>query len=227
MKKDKITEEIFQALKVIEYEEVTFEKRKKRLLEKYVEIYNSNNRSYEDEDLIARKIYLEKSLENFKSAFIGLVLGGLTSYILKIIEFQGVNLIETTGRTILNCFIISFHIIVFFVMAKIISDQMTQSDRSFSRYNTNEFEIELIDAILKEKYRLNEVKETILNTYSNNNTSIELQDCDQTREENSTNESQSAENDNNIVSEVQQNGESEDSNDETEVQDAGVPNAGS
>lgn len=164
MKKDKITAEIIGAINKIESNEKDFTKRRQKLIEKYIEIYTSPDIT--STDLIKRKNYILHWGNHYLTVFLGLILSEFVTYILNALDvFQDVNIpiIQTEGDylglIVMVCISIG-------VSVKL-SDLFTYSNDIHIRYNTMEFEVNLIDEILEKECHLMSIKQKIIDVRCN------------------------------------------------------------
>lgn len=156
--KDKITAQVLDAVTKIEKEEVTFEKRLQCLLDEYKQIYKVDNVTYED--LIKRKIYLKRSKENWNVVLLSLLLSGGTTYLIKAIDRYNINIIALGEFNIaIDIFI---YMLFAFILYVIIDKILIKFDFRCDKYNQYDFEIDLIDTIIKEHFQLDSVKKDIL-----------------------------------------------------------------
>lgn len=158
MKTDKITAQIIDAVKRIESDTQDFAERRHKLLEKFKEIYTASDLCYED--LIARKSFLQNSRKNYLSILLTLLLGLFVSYV-----FNVWNIVTITNPYIqigLNVLFVSFMILISYPLSEKLSDIIYISDGKFDRYDTNEFEIKLIHAILEETFHYEKAIKDIL-----------------------------------------------------------------
>lgn len=160
MKKDKITDQVINTAKIIEANEQGFTERKRKLLEKYREIYLSEDITYED--LIARKSFLMNSRKYFLSIFLTLALGLFVTY-----AFNALNIVLPTNTFLqiaANFLWVSFMITGSYFLSEKLSNIIYVSDGRSDRYNTIEFEIKLIDSILEEQFHYEDTITDIVNT---------------------------------------------------------------
>ncbi len=172
---DKITNKVFDEIDIIEekkgiYYKHCYNKRKKMVLNKLTEIYMDDN--VQEKDLIQRKIYLQKSTDDFNSVFVSICISGLISCFVSMITtcyFQNKNCFQITFIGFI--LIIPITIILFFISC-VLYKMILQNRKNFDRYGTYEFEIELIDEILKNRWEddLKKCKNNILNRFDSKDT---------------------------------------------------------
>lgn len=161
MKKDKITNELTAAIKKIEANEVTFTKRRKKLIEKYIELYTSPDIT--SSDLIERKNYILHWRNNFFTVYLGLVLSAFVSTI-----FNMFGIVQVSDNPIVKIWVNCIGLIVVVSLSIWLSTKfsniLTNTNDVQIRYNTMEFEVKLIDEILEKECPLSSVKQKIIDT---------------------------------------------------------------
>ena len=133
------------------------------LLNKLIELYMDDD--VQEKDLIQRKIYLQKSTDDFNSVFVSICISGLIGCFVSMITtcyFQNKSCFQITF--IGSILTIPMTIILFFI-SFVLYKMILQNRKNFDRYGTYEFEIELIDEILKNRWEdeFKKCKNNILN----------------------------------------------------------------
>ena len=168
IKKDKITKQVAKAIKKIEKEEVTFEDKQKLLLNKYKEIYKSNDLTFED--LIKRKVHLKKSREKFELVFLTVMLSGTVTFLINIIYELDINWFINFGEWVYFIYFIIFVIfgvLIYIIIKAILIDRDVEFEKY---YNAEKFEIELIDTIIEREFTIVDfdcIKNEIINSCFN------------------------------------------------------------
>lgn len=198
--KDKITAQVLDAVKKIEKEEVTFEKRLQCLLDEYKNIYKPGNFTFED--LIARKWYLQKSVDDFNSIFVSVCISGLISCFVSMVTtcyFQNKDCIQIT---IIGSILIVPITIILVLISCALYKMILQNRKDFDRYGTYEFEMQIIDEILtnRGKNEFTKTKNSILNSVSLSNINLDDEkeennvfDTEEVAEQENTNQSDNLE----------------------------------
>lgn len=168
MSKDKITKEVIEFIKEIEKDKrLNFQKRKKKLLQKYKDIYNVNKVSFDD--LIARKIFLKKSRDSYLNILLSLILSAFVSYIYNQSAVVLNDSISGVTRVWSNVLVFVIIVVWSILISSLINGIVLKGYKSFAKYNTNEFEIEIIDSILREHFHLDDIKAEIVQNYNKTN----------------------------------------------------------
>lgn len=162
IKKDKITKQIEKVIEQIEKEEFTFEDKQKLLLNEYKEIYTSDNLTFDD--LIKRKVYLNRSKKIYNIVFLGMMLSIYVTFLSNIYSNAINNITSNKYLISLGEFGLS---LLTLILIYLFAYNEPIKPNNIEKYNTEKFEIELIDTIIENKFNFDCVKNEIINSYLN------------------------------------------------------------
>lgn len=185
---DDITKTIDDKIHYIEKNYHTFIERRKQINNFFSDFY-SNVENYTYEQLIERKKYIESCKEDvgriFANHFRTISITILTFMLTKTILFLFSSFKEDFKledlQTLEEIFldvkvnIISFILLMFIII--LLSYSAVFTGRKYRKYNIIQLEIDIIDSILKTKFKDDECKKNIIDRIKTNNISINEDSC--------------------------------------------------